>query len=127
MNIGILHQYGLMSSGSGVYVARLAEELGRKKHTVHVFCLDVPAHLQFAESLKEITYAEAQYELVDKILSDAEFARMLDKILSNPGFAELISRILHDDDLSRELGQLVDKVLAEEDFRTNLAALVGTT
>ncbi|NQU16290.1 MAG: glycosyltransferase family 4 protein [Desulfobacteraceae bacterium] len=42
MNIGILYQYGLMSSGSGVYVARLAEELWRKKHTVHVFCLDVP-------------------------------------------------------------------------------------
>ncbi|NQU16289.1 MAG: NTP transferase domain-containing protein [Desulfobacteraceae bacterium] len=116
-------------------VPELIAQAGGKVETVAISAdkleealgINDPTHLQFAESLKEITYAEAQYEVVDKILSDAEFARMLDKILSNPGFAELISRILHDDDLSRELGQLVDRVLADEDFRTNLAALVGTT
>ena len=42
MKIGILHQYSLLSSGSGVYAARLAEGLVADGHTVHVFCRDLP-------------------------------------------------------------------------------------
>lgn len=42
MKIGILHQYSLLSSGSGVYVAHLAEGLVNSGHTVHVFCRNIP-------------------------------------------------------------------------------------
>ncbi len=42
MKIGILHQYSLLSSGSGVYVAHLAEGLMNSGHTVHVFCRNIP-------------------------------------------------------------------------------------
>jgi len=42
MKIGILHQYSLLSSGSGVYAARLAEGLMANDHTVHLFCRNLP-------------------------------------------------------------------------------------
>jgi len=52
MKIGILHQYSLLSSGSGVYVARLAEGLVANGHTVHVFCRNVPdTSLDFVEAV----------------------------------------------------------------------------
>ncbi len=52
MKIGILHQYSLLSSGSGVYVARLAEGLATNGHTVHVFCRNVPdTKLDFVEAV----------------------------------------------------------------------------
>lgn len=41
MKVGILHQYSLLSSGSGIYAARLAEGLVADGHTVHVFCRDL--------------------------------------------------------------------------------------
>jgi len=42
MKIGILHQYSLLSSGSGIYAARLAEGLVANGHTVHIFCRNLP-------------------------------------------------------------------------------------
>lgn len=46
MNIGILHQYGLLSSGSGVYTVRVAQRLLERGHRVCIVCRDFQLHRQ---------------------------------------------------------------------------------
>lgn len=58
MKIGILHQYSLLSSGSGVYVARLAQGLAANGHTIHVFCRGLPdTRPDFVEAVVRHTQA----------------------------------------------------------------------
>ncbi len=40
MNIGYLHQYSLLSSGSGVYTVEVAQQLLRRGHRVCIVCQD---------------------------------------------------------------------------------------